>query len=107
MELIKKKTKLNPRRYFRHFAVANGFMTSMSYPQMVQGLQLQSHDIGSVHDQAHTNPSNRSSASTISHFYHEISKQPTVNTDATPSHNQFNHNDNLSIRSLSNTIEII
>lgn len=81
-------------------------MASMSYPQVMQGLQLQSHEIGTPHDQPH--PSNHNSTSTITKFYHEINKHPTVNTGTTiSSHNQFNHNDNHSIRSLSNTIEII
>ncbi|XP_055325432.1 homeobox protein rough [Sitodiplosis mosellana] len=93
---------------YRHFAVANGFMTSMSYPQMVQGLQLQPNELGTLHDQTLMNPSNRSTASSLSQFYHEISKQPTTATvDTNPSHNQFNQNDNLSVRSLSNPIEII
>lgn len=96
---------------FRHFAVSNGFMTSVSYPQMVQGLQLQSNEFGPLHDQTllssmSTSSTNRPSTS-LSQFYHEISKQPTTGTDISPAHNQFNQNDNLSIRSLSNTIEII
>lgn len=93
---------------FRHFAVTNGFMTS--YPQMVQGLQLQSNELSSLHDQtlmnSITSSTNRPSTS-LSHFYHEISKQPTTDTAISTAHSQYNPNDNLSIRSLSNPIEIV
>lgn len=83
-------------------------MTTMSYPQMVQGIQLQTNEIGTMHDQTlMTAPTNRTSASSLSQFYHEMSKQTTATIDTTSSHNQFNQNDNLPIRSLSNTIEII
>lgn len=98
----------------RHFAVTNGFMASVSYPQMAQGLQLQQSEVVSLHDQNLINPltatPNRSSTS-LTHFYHGISKQPMPINENTPNHNhnhsQFNPNDSLSIRSLSNTIEII
>lgn len=97
------------KHVFRHFAVANGFMTSISYPQMVQGLQIHSNDVASLHDQTHVNPlTTTSNRTSLSQFYQEISRQPMTTTDTNPSHNQYNQNvDNLSIRSLSNTIEII
>ncbi|XP_031618274.1 homeobox protein rough-like [Contarinia nasturtii] len=108
----KRIEKAHIDQQYRHFAVANGFMTSISYPQMVQGLQLQSNEVASLHDQTHMSPlrstSNRSTASSLSQFYHEINKQTITTTDTNPAHNQFNQNvDNLSIRSLSNPIEII
>lgn len=85
-------------------------MTSVSYPQMVQGLQLQSNELSSLHDQtlmnSLTSSSNRPSTS-LSHFYHEISKQPTTGTTIPTAHNQYNQNENLSIRSLANPIEIV
>lgn len=85
-------------------------MTSVSYPQMVQSLQMQSSEFGSLHDQTLLNSlassTNRSSTS-LSQFYHEINKQPTTDTNPSPSHNQYNQNDNLSIRSIANSIEII
>lgn len=100
----------------RHFAVTNGFMASVSYPQMAQGLHLQPSEVATLHDQNLINPltaiPNRSSTS-LTHFYHEITKQPMPINENTPNHNhnhnhsQFNPNDSLSIRSLSNTIEII
>lgn len=107
-----RKRKFHFDNVFRHFAVANGFMTSMSYPQMVQGLQLQSNELGTLHDQTLMNPltasSNRTTASSLNQFYHEMSKQPTAPvTNTNPSHNQYNQNDNLSIRSISNPIETI
>lgn len=95
---------------FRHFAVTNGFMTSVSYPQMAQGLPLQSNELGALHDQTLMNSLSSSTnrpATSLSHFYHEISKQPTTGTAISPAHKQFSQNENLSIRSLSNSIEII
>lgn len=92
----------------RHFAVANGFMTSVSYPQMVQGLQLQPNDLNTLHDQTlMTLASNRQHTTSLSHFYHEINKQPIAGTNLSTPHNHLRKNDNLSIRSISNTIEII
>lgn len=97
----------------RHFAVANGFMTSVSYPQMVQGLQLQSsNELNTLHDQSlmnslTTSASNRPHTASLSQFYHEISKQPIASANVTTAHNHLRQNENLSIRSMSNTIEII
>lgn len=88
-------------------------MTSVSYPQMVQGLQLQSsNDLNPLHDQAlmnslATSTSIRPHTASLSHFYHEISKQPIGGANVTTAHNHLRQNDNLSIRSMSNTIEII
>lgn len=97
----------------RHFAVANGFMTSVSYPQMVQGLQLQSqsNELTTLPDQTlmsslTASTSNRPTTS-LSHFYHEISKQPMTGTNLSHVHNHLRQTDNLSLRSMSNTIEII
>lgn len=96
----------------RHFAVANGFMSSVSYPQMVQGLQLQSNELNTLHDQTvmsslTASSSSRQHTASLSHFYHEISKQPVAGTHVSTSHNHLRQNDNLSIRSMSNPIEII
>lgn len=85
-------------------------MASVPYPQTAQGLQLQPNELTSLHDQSLINPltasSNRPQAS-LTHFYHEISKQSASNNENTHNHNQFIQNENLSIRSIPNTIEII
>lgn len=87
----------------RHFAVANGFMTSLSYPQMVQGLQLQTNESHGVMHDLSTISSDRA------HFYHD--KQPmdhNNSTTATSIHNRLNENTSLPIQSLSSkSIEII
>lgn len=88
-------------------------MTAVSYPQMVQGLQLQSsNELNTLHDQTLMNSltastSSRPHTASLSHFYHEISKQPMVGANVTTAHNHLRQNDNLSMRSMSNTIEII
>lgn len=97
---------------FRHFAVANGFMTSVSYPQMVQGLQSHSNELNQLHDQTIMNTltpssSNRPHTASLSHFYHEIGKQPIASVNLSTTHNHLRHNDSLAIRSMANTIEII
>lgn len=101
---------------YRHFAVANGFMTSVSYPQMVQGLQLQStNELSTLHDQtlmsslANSTSNRPHHTASLSHFYHGISKQPIggANVSTHVAHNHLRQNDNLSIRSMANTIEII
>lgn len=85
-------------------------MASVPYPQMAQGLQLQPNELTSLHDQSLINPlaasSNRPQPS-LTHFYHEISKQSVSNNENTHNHNQFIQNENLSLRSIPNTIEII
>lgn len=85
-------------------------MTSVSYPQVVQGLQLQSNEFATLHDQTlMSSLAATTSNRPISHFYHELSKQPAnISTTASSTvHNQLNQNENLSIQSLSNPIEII
>ena len=83
----------------------------MSYPPLMQGIQIQPSELGVLHDQTLMNrlntSSNRSPASSLSQFYHEISKQSTSNADTNSPHNQYNRNDNITIRSLPNSIEII
>lgn len=83
-------------------------MTSLSYPQLVQGLHLQSIESGTTHETLPIlnplAPTYQQDRSQRTHFYTESGKS-TINVD------QVNQHENpLPIRSLSNTnkpIEII
>lgn len=89
-------------------------MTSLSYPQMMHGLQLQTNEPSTIHDSSMINPlgsmisADRSNLS-LTHFYHEPSK-PLVNHEQNSATSLHNQNENLAFRTMSNvtkSIEII
>lgn len=90
-------------------------MTSLSYPQMMHGLQLQTNEPHSIHDASMINPlgsmisADRSNLS-LAHFYHESSK-PLINNEQNSTPSLHNQNENLAFRTMSNAstkpIEII
>lgn len=66
----------------RHFAVANGLMSTLSYPQI--GTPMQSIKDNTVKQNqrspSHQHPNygpNEASPTSLVHFYHEINKPPT------------------------------
>lgn len=92
-------------------------MTSLSYPQMMQGLQLQTNEPHSIHDSSLINPlgsmisADRSNLS-LAHFYHEsISKTSINNNEQNATTSLHNQNENFAFRTMSNAgtkpIEII
>lgn len=87
-------------------------MTSLSYPQMMHSLQLQTNEPTSMpNNSSMINPLDRSIGSNLSlmHFYHDPSK-PLINNEQNSTTSLHNQNDNLAFRTMSNvtkSIEII